>query len=80
MDPSGLSSAEIHTAIEETVHPHTEEVETFGNNPDVKHHPAADNINPKMEASDKPAEPTKLPSIGTFAADSGLGGKNPIIF
>ena len=24
MDPSGLSSAEIHTAIEETVHPHTE--------------------------------------------------------
>ena len=80
MDPSGLSSAEIHTAIEQTVHPHTEEVETFGNNPDVEHHAAPDNINPKMEVSDKPAEPTKLPSIATFAADSGLGGKNPIIF
>ena len=57
-----------------------EEVESLANHPDVDHHTALENINPKLEPSDKPSEPTKLPSIATFAADSGLGGTNPILF
>ena len=77
MDPSGPSSAEQQTAIHETVNLHAEEMESLANHPDVDHHAAPENINPKLEPSDKPSEPT---SIATFAADSGLGGTNPILF
>ena len=79
MDPSG-PSAEQETGIEETVNPHAEEVKSLASNPDVDHHAAPENINPKLEPSDKPSQPTKLPGIVTFIGDSGLGGTNPLLF
>ena len=79
MDPSGPSSAQQETGIQETVNPHAEEVKSLASNPDVDHHAAPENINPKLELSDKPSEPMKLPGIETFTADSGLGGTNPIL-
>ena len=80
MDPSGPSSAEQETGIEETVNPHAEEVKSLASNPDVDHHAAPENINPKLEPSDKPSQPTKLPGIVTFIGESGLGGTNPLLF
>ena len=80
MDPSGPSSAEQETGIQETVNPHTEEVKSLASNPDVDHHAAPENINPKLEPPDKPSQPTKLPGIETFTGDSGLGGTNPLLF
>ena len=80
MDPSGPSSAEQETGIEETVNPHAEEVKSLASNPDVHHHAAPENINPKLEPSDKPSQPTKLPGIVTFIGNSGLGGTNPLLF
>ena len=80
MDPSGPSSAEQETGIQETVNPHAEEVKSLASNPDVDHHAAPENINPKLEPSDKPAQPMKLPGIVTFTGDSGLGGTNPLLF
>ena len=80
MDPSGPSSAEQETGIQETVNPHAEEVKSLASNPDVDHHAAPENINPKLEPSDKPSQPTKLPGIITFTGDSGLGGTNPLLF
>ena len=80
MDPSGPSSAEQETGIEETVNPHAEEMKSLASNPDVDHHAAPENINPKLEPSDKPSQPTKLPGIITFIGDSGLGGTNPLLF
>ena len=80
MDPSGPSSAEQETGIQETVNPHAEEVKSLASNPDVDHHAAPENINPKLEPSDKPSQPTKLPGIVTFTGDSGLGGTNPLLF
>ena len=65
--------------IQETVNPHAEEVKSLASHPDVDQHAAPENINPKLELSDKPSEPMKLPGIETFTADSGLGGKNPIL-
>ena len=53
MDPSGPSSAEQETGIQETVNPHAE-VKSLASNPDVNHHAAPENINPKLEPSDKP--------------------------
>ena len=79
MDPSGPSSAEQETGIQETVNPHAEEVKSLASHPDVDQHAAPENINPKLELSDKPSEPMKLPGIETFTADSGLGGTNPIL-
>ena len=79
MDPSG-PSAEQETGIEETVNPHAEEVKSLASNPDVDHHAAPENINPKLEPSDKPSQPTKLPGIITFIGNSGLGGTNPLLF
>ena len=79
MDPSG-PSAEQETGIEETVNPHAEEVKSLASNPDVDHHAAPENINPKLEPSDKPSQPTKLPGFITFIGDSGLGGTNPLLF
>ena len=79
MDPSG-PSAEQETGIEETVNPHAEEVKSLASNPDVDHHAAPENINPKLEPSDKPSQPTKLPGIVTFIGESGLGGTNPLLF
>ena len=79
MDPSG-PSAEQETGIEETVNPHAEEVKSLASNPDVDHHAAPENINPKLEPSDKPSELTKLPGIVTFTGNSGLGGTNPLLF
>ena len=79
MDPSG-PSAEQETGIEETVNPHAEEVKSLASNPDVDHHAAPENINPKLEPSDKPSQPTKLPGIVTFIGKSGLGGTNPLLF
>ena len=80
MDPSGPSSAEQETGIQETVNPHAEEVKSLASNPDVDHHAAPENINPKLELSDKPSQPTKLPGIITLTGDSGLGGTNPLLF
>ena len=80
MDPSGPSSAEQETGIQETVNPHAEEVKSLASNADVDHHAAPENINPKLEPSDKPSQPTKLPGIVTFIGDSGLGGTNPLLF
>ena len=80
MDPSGPSSAEQETGIQETVNPHAEEVKSLASNPDVDHHAAPENINPKLEPSDKPSQPTKLPGIITFIGNSGLGGTNPLLF
>ena len=80
MDPSGPSSAEQETGIQETVNPHAEEVKSLASNPDVDHHAAPENINPKLEPSDKPSQPMKLPGIVTFTGDSGLGGTNPLLF
>ena len=80
MDPSGPSSAEQETGIQETVNPHAEEVKSLASNPDVDHHAAPENINPKLELSDKPSQPTKQPGIVTFTGDSGLGGTNPLLF
>ena len=80
MDPSGPSSAEQETGIQETVYPHAEEVKSLASNPDVNHHAAPENINPKLEPSDKPSQPMKLPSIVTFTGDSGLGGTNLLLF
>ena len=79
MDPSG-PSAEQETGIEETVNPHAEEVKSLASNPDVDHHAAPENINPKLEPSDKPSQPTELPGIVTFIGESGLGGTNPLLF
>ena len=79
MDLSG-PSAEQETGIEETVNPHAEEVKSLASNPDVDHHAAPENINPKLEPSDKPSQPTKLPGIVTFIGKSGLGGTNPLLF
>ena len=79
MNPSGPSSAQQETGIQETVNPHVEEVKSLASHPDVYQHAAPENINPKLEPSDKPSEPTKLPGIETFTANSGLGGKNPIL-
>ena len=79
MDPSG-PSAEQETGIEETVNPHAEEVKSLVSNPDVDHHAAPENINPKLEPSDKPSQPTKLLGIVTFIGESGLGGTNPLLF
>ena len=80
MDPSGPSSAQQETGIQETVNPHAEEVKSLASNPDVDHHAAPENINPKLEPSDKPSQPTKLPGIVTFTGNSGLGGTNPLLF
>ena len=80
MDLSGPSSAEQETGIQETVNPHAEEVKSLASNPDVDHHAAPENINPKLEPSDKPSQPTKLPGIVTFTGNSGLGGTNPLLF
>ena len=80
MDPSGPSSAEQETGIQEAVNLHAEEVKSLASNPDVDHHAAPENINPKLEPSDKPSEPTKLPGIVTFTGDSGFGGTNPFLF
>ena len=80
MDPSGPSSAEQETGIQETVNPHAEEVKSLASNPDVDHHAAPENINPKLEPSDKPSQPTKLPGIITFTGNSALGGTNPLLF
>ena len=79
MDPSGPSSAQQETGIQETVNLHAEEVKSLASHPDVDQHAAPENINPKLELSDKPSEPMKLPGIETFTADSGLGGTNPIL-
>ena len=79
MDPSG-PSAEQETGIEETVNPHAEEGKSLVSNPDVDHHAAPENINPKLEPSDKPSQPTKLPGIVTSIGESGLGGTNPLLF
>ena len=80
MDPSGPSSAEQETGIQETVSPHAEEVKSLASNPDVDYHAAPENINPKLEPSDKPSQPMKLPGIVTFTGNSGLGGTNPLLF
>ena len=80
MDPSGPSSAQQETGIQETVNPHAEEVKSLASNPGVDHHAAPENINPKLEPSDKPSQPTKLPGIVTFIGESGLGGTNPLLF
>ena len=79
MDPSG-PSAEQETGIQETVNSHAEEVKSLASHPNVNHHAALEDINPKLEPSDKPSEPMKQPGIATFTADSGLGGKNAILF
>ena len=79
MDPPGPSSAQQETGIQETVNPHEEEVKSLASHPDVNQHAAPENINPKLEPSDKISEPMKLPGIKTFTANSGLGGTNPIL-
>ena len=80
MDPSGPSSAEQETGIQETVNPHAEEVKSLASNPNVNHHAAPENINPKLEPSDKPSQPTKLLGIVTFTGDSRLESTNPLLF
>ena len=72
MDPSGPSSAQQETGIQETVNLHAEEVRSLASHPDVAQHAAPENINPKLEPSDKPSEPMKLPGIETFTANSDL--------
>ena len=49
MDPSGPSSAQQETGIQETVNPHAEEVKSLVSHPDVDQHAAPENINPKLE-------------------------------
>ena len=70
----------IHNKFVAPVNPHAEEVKSLASNPDVNHHAAPENINPKLEPSDKPSQPTKLPGIVTFIGNSGLGGTNPLLF
>ena len=79
MDLSGPSSAQLERGIQETVDPHAEEVKSLASNPDVNQHAAPEMFDPKVEPSDKPSEPMKLPGIMTFTGDSGFGGTNAML-
>ena len=80
MDLSGPSSAQQETGIQETVNPHAEEVKSLAINPEaVDQHAALEMFDPKVEPSDKPSEPTKLPGIITFTGNSGFGGTNAML-